>query len=232
MLGASYGKVFTQRRNHTIRQGCLAVVAAFTVVDNDAPIFKVDVFDAQAQTFHKAQPGTIHDLHHEFVGGGHVLNDGFGFVFREDSGDTFASFWADEAEIGLVEFEVQDIAIEEQYGTDDLILGGCRCFAIYDEVGNELFDLRSAHFLWMALVVKEDVLPHPFNVGFFGAGRILLEANMLAILVEKFFGFGWILHILAPFWWYLYNAVMQSIRYYTAKTLLCTPFWGVIQRAV
>ena len=54
MQGAGFGKVVTQGRNDTVWQGCLAVVAAFAVINKNAVVFKVDVFYAQAKTFHEA----------------------------------------------------------------------------------------------------------------------------------------------------------------------------------
>lgn len=49
------------------------------------------------------------------------MDDGFGFVFGEDGGYAFAAFGADEAEVGLVEFDVEDVAVEEEDGADGLI---------------------------------------------------------------------------------------------------------------
>lgn len=232
MNGAGFGKVFAQGGDDAIREGCLAVVAAFSVVDEDAVVFKVYIFDAQTKTFHEAQPGAVHDLYHEFVGGSHVLDDGFGFVFRENGGDAFASFGADEAEIGLVEFEVEDVAVEEENGTNDLILGGGGGFAVYDEVGDKLFNFVRSHFFGMAFVVVENVLPHPLDVGLFGAWGVLFEADGFFVLFEEFFGFLRSLHFLPLSFGACIMVVMQSIRYYTAKLLLCTPNGVFIQRAV
>ncbi len=82
------------------------------------------------------------------------MDDGFGFIFGEDGGDAFASFGADEAKVGLVKFDVEDVAVEEEYGADDLILGGGGGFAVYNKVGDELFDFRGCHFFGVTLVVK------------------------------------------------------------------------------
>ncbi len=112
------------------------------------------------------------------------MDDGFGFVFGEDGGYAFAAFGADEAEVGLVEFDVEDVAVEEEDGADDLILGGGGGFAVYDEVGDELVDLGCAHFFGVAFVVVEDVFAHPLDVGFFGAWGVLFEADVVAVLVE------------------------------------------------
>ena len=53
MYGAGFGKVFAQGGDDAIGEGCLAVVTAFSVVDKDAVVFKVYIFDAQAKAFHK-----------------------------------------------------------------------------------------------------------------------------------------------------------------------------------
>ena len=57
----------------------------------------------------------------------------------------------------------------------------------------------------------------------FSWGRLKIERGMVLG------GFAWFLVLFCAD---LYNAVMQSIRCYTAKSLLCTPFWVFIQRAV
>ena len=95
----------------------------------------------------------------------------------------FAAFGADEAEVGLVEFDVEDVAVEEEEGADDLVLSGGGGFAVYDKVGDELFDFGGAHFFGVAFVVEENVLAHPFDVGFFGAWGVLFEADVFAVLV-------------------------------------------------
>jgi len=40
----------------------------------------------------------------------------------------------------------------------------------------------------MALVVEEDILPNPPAVGLFNPERVMFQANLVAQLVEKFFG--------------------------------------------
>jgi hypothetical protein len=98
-----------------------AVVAAFSVVDDDAVVFKVYVFDAQAKAFHDAQSAAVHDLGHEFGGSGYLGDDGFGFLFGEDVGYAFAFFGADEFEGFAFELDVEDVAVEEEDGADGLI---------------------------------------------------------------------------------------------------------------
>ena len=160
------------------------------------------------------------------------MNDGFGFIFGEDSGNPFASFGANKAEIGFINFKMQDVAVEKEDCADNLVLSGGGGFAVYDKVGDKFFDFLGSHFFGVAFVVEEDVFANPVDVCFFGARRILFEADVLAVLVEKFFGFGWGLHFLPLSVGACIMVVMQSIRYYTAKWRLSTSKWGVIQMAV
>lgn len=94
------GEVFFERGDEAFGEGGCAVISAFPIIDEDAVILEVNIFDAQAQTFHESQSAAVHDLRHEFVAAIKVGDDGAGFVFGEDGGDALASFGADESEVG------------------------------------------------------------------------------------------------------------------------------------
>ena len=189
MNGLGLDEVFAHGGDDAIGEHGDAVVSAFSIVDNDAMIFKIDIFDAQAQTFHEAQSAAVHDLYHEFVRACHVGDDCTHFFCGEYVRDTFSFFGSDEVEGGLVEFDVEGVAVEEEDGADGLVLGGGRGFPIHDEVGDELVDLWDTHFSRVSFVVKEDVFANPLDVGLFGAVRVLFEANIIPKLVEEFFRF-------------------------------------------
>lgn len=162
-------EVFTHGGNDAIGEHGDAVVSAFSIINNDAVIFKIYVFDAKAQTFHKAESAAIHDLCHEFVWACHVSYDGAHFFYGEYVGDSFSFFGSDEVEGGLVQLDVEGVAVEKKDGADGLVLSGGGGFTIYDEVGDELVDLCNSHFSGVAFVVKEDVFPNPLDVGCFGS---------------------------------------------------------------
>ena len=165
--GFCLGEMFAHGDDDTVGKHGDAVVAAFSIVDEDAVVFKVYVFDSEAQTFHEAESAAVHDLCHKFVWACHVGDDGAHFFYGEYVGDSFSFFGSDEIEGGLVEFDVEGVAVEEEYGADSLILGGGGGFTVDDEVGDELVDLSDTHFTRVAFVVKEDVCPNPLDVGFF-----------------------------------------------------------------
>ena len=141
MNGLGLDEVFAHGNDDAVWEHGDAVVSTFSVIDNDAVIFKIDIFDAKTQTFHEAESAAIHDLCHEFVWASHVGDDGAHFFYGEYVGDAFSFFGSDEVERGLVQLDVEGVAIEEEYGADGLVLGGGRGFPIHDEVGNELVDL-------------------------------------------------------------------------------------------
>ncbi len=70
--GAYPFEVFAHGCDDSIGEHGDPVVAAFSVVDKDAVVFKIYVFDAQAKTFHEAESAAVHDLCHEFVLAGHA----------------------------------------------------------------------------------------------------------------------------------------------------------------
>jgi len=72
---------------------------------------EIEVFDAQAQTFHQAQSAAVQDLSHQAVDTLHVFDDGFGLLFREHGWDMFGFGGAEVTDGGLVQFDLQDMAI-------------------------------------------------------------------------------------------------------------------------
>ena len=162
-------KVFAHGGDDAVGKHGDSVISAFAIVDDDAMVFKIYVFDSKAQTFHEAKARAIHDLCHEFVWAGHIGDDSTYFFYRKYVGDAFSFFGSDEVEGGLVEFDVESVAVEEEARADGLVLGGGRGFAIHNKVGDELVDLYYSHFTRMAFVVKKDVFADPLDVGLFSA---------------------------------------------------------------
>jgi hypothetical protein len=54
-------------------------------------------------------------------------------------------------------------------------------------MGDELSNFYNPHFFGVTFVVVEDIRFNSVDVGFFGALRVLFEAELIAVLIEKFF---------------------------------------------
>ena len=187
MNGFDLREVFVQRGDEAVGEHGYPVIAALAVVDKDAMVFKVNIFHAQPQAFHESKPAAVHDLNHEFVWACHVGDDGPGFIPGKHNGNPFPLFGPDEINGSFIQFDFQEIAIEEDDGTEGLVLSGCGGFALDHEVGDELVDFGDAHFARVAFVMKEDVFANPMSVCLFCSRGVLLDANLVAVLVEQFF---------------------------------------------
>ncbi len=66
-------------------------------------------------------------------------------------------------------------------------MGGGGDIAFGGEVCEKLPDLGGIHFFGVTFVVEEDVVFHPFGVGFFGTRGVAFETEGVAVLVEQFF---------------------------------------------
>lgn len=132
---------------------------------------------------------------HEFVNAVEVGYDSPDFLFGEDGRDAFTFLGAEGKEGGFVEGNLEDVAVEEEDGAEGLVLGGFGYFSFNDEVGDELVDFADGHLAGVdgdltaveVGVVIANVLADPVEVGFFGARGVLFEADVFAVLVEKFF---------------------------------------------
>ena len=144
------------------------VVVAFAAANDDLAVVEVHVFDAQAHTFHDAESATVKDFGHEAGNAAHVIDDFHGFGMGEDSGQTF---WAGGVgEVGRERHvSLENDPVEEEEGTEGLILGGCGDFAFGGEVSNKGTDFVFAHVLGVSFFVEEDVAFDPVFVGLFGA---------------------------------------------------------------
>jgi len=166
-----------------------AVVFAFSVADEDLAVAEVDVFDAQAHTFHQAQAAAVEELGHELGRTAHFGDDEHGFLVGEDNGQGFGFFGADEVG-GDLDLFLKDLAVEEEDGAEGLVLGGGGYVLFDGEVGDEGLDLFGAHVFGVALVVEEDEALDPFLVGLFGAAGVVFGADGVADLVHEFAGWG------------------------------------------
>lgn len=104
----------------------------------------------------------------------------------KDGGKGFGSFGADDVGWDF-HFHVEHLPVEEQDGTEGLVLGGC---------GNPFFDgkvckegsyLFSAHVFGMAFVVEDDVTFDPLDVGLFCAVGVMFDANGVGDLLQELF---------------------------------------------
>jgi hypothetical protein len=89
-------------------------------------------------------------------------------------------------ESGFIQVDVEGVAIEEEDGAKSLVLGRGGDILFGGQEGEELPDLIGSHFARMALVVKEDEVLDPGDVGIFGAGRVVFDPQGVAVDVEQF----------------------------------------------
>ncbi len=146
------GKMFLEGDNQALGQHGQAVFFAFAIVDDEAVLFEVDIFDSQANTFNEAQPGAIENFCHELVNAGQGVDDTQGFAFGQDGGKTLGLLRSNGSDV--IEGLMENFAIEEQNGAEGLILSGGSDFTLGGEVGNEGFDFGHTHVLGVAFFMK------------------------------------------------------------------------------
>ena len=222
-----------QGGNEAVGEHGEAVVAAFAVADDDLVVVEIHIFDAHAETFHKAQSAAVEDLGHEFVNAVEAGDNGAGLLFGENGGDAFVFLGTEGEESGFVERDLKDVSIKEEDGAEGLVLGGFGDFSFDDKVGDELVDLADSHLIGMNIdlaavevgVMITDKFANPVQVGFFGAGRILFEADLVAVEIEEFFRrHGWFFLLRS------YAILAAGLDYFTRFVIgEAVPFFTVLK---
>lgn len=84
---------------------------------------------------------------------------------------------------------IENLAIEKENRADGLVLGGSSDSFLVGQSSDEFIDLCHAHLAGMALVVVQDKLSDPADIGVFGTEGIMAVAEDFAVLIEQLFGF-------------------------------------------
>src|SRR6266498_4650032 len=177
-------KLFLQHRNDGLRQHREAIFRAFAMTDRDLATLKIEIFEAQAQTLHQAQPTAVKQLGHQAVHAGKLRQQRLNLRAGKHNRQTPWPLgpW-DVAEWRQV--VVQDLAIQKQQGAQGDVLGRGRDLLLDRQLGEVGADLCSAHGGGMPFVVKENEALDDLAVGGFGTGAEVFEAGDRADLLEK-----------------------------------------------
>jgi hypothetical protein len=161
-----------------------AVFIPFAIANDDDALAEIDVLDAQAECFEKAEAGAVEEAGKEVMNAGEVAKDAVDFVAGQDLGD---ALWPP----GTLEIpdpgEVleKDFLVEEEQGVKGLVLGGGGDVAVVGEMGEESADFGFAHFPGMTFAAPKDKATDPVAVGFLGANGEMEEASDFAALVKE-----------------------------------------------
>jgi len=85
---------------------------------------------------------------------------------------------------------VQYAPIQEQQGTERLVLGRGGNAPIRREPGEKSGDLRCTHVRWMALPVKDDESANPIYISALGSATVMLRANRLTNAIKELWRAG------------------------------------------
>ena len=107
------------------------------------------------------------------------------FVPTEDDRQFHRSLGSfDRTELAWI--KSQDVPVEENQGVQGLVLRRGRHVPRHRQVREERLNLRCAHVLGMPLLMKENEVPNPMDIGFLGPNGKVLESDHLPHLIQKF----------------------------------------------
>lgn len=175
-------------------QGNDTVFSAFTIMNGDGALTKIEVFDSESEGFHDPQPGTIHELGCKLPGIFETGDEGTDLGPSHDDGRAaLATGWG---EVIKGEFRnSKDVFDEEDDGIERLTLGGWSDVLFEGEaleVGRNCRRSGVVRGLAEFFVTEADEAAIPINVGFLGGNGVVFESDGAAEVVDEFgeFGFG------------------------------------------
>jgi hypothetical protein len=178
-------EVGLQRRGQRLGQHGAAILAALAVAHQDFVAAEIEVLNAQVQRFEQPQARAVEELRDEAIGIVQFGQDAIHLVTRQDH---WQPLWAggphhagDAAGIDL-----EDFLVQEEDGTEGLVLGRGADVALDGQVRQEAVDLGRAHLQRVPIAVEEDEAAHPGNVGLLGAQAAMAQPNGGAQPIQEF----------------------------------------------
>ena len=137
-------------------------------------VTEVDIFDAEANTFHQPQAGSVQQLGHQPVIAFEVREHRTGFARREDHGQLR---WPRNAldVLDEVEFSLEHPLVKKQQRAERLILSGRSNIFFNGQVRQKLRDLAFAHFTRMTFVMKKNEAANPIDICLLRTDRIMFH---------------------------------------------------------
>jgi hypothetical protein len=174
-----------KRTAEALRQYSNPLAHSLAFAHGNLAVPKIDVLYTQPKTFQQAQTASVEELRHQTV-----------IAFQPGEDATCFDRGKNDRQFGRtpdtlhsrdeIEFPVEDLLIEKKQGAQRLILGGSCHLSFNREVAEEGSNLRFAHFVGVALAMKEDEAPDPIDVGLLGADAIMFDPQVPADAVEQF----------------------------------------------
>jgi hypothetical protein len=146
------------------------IAVALAPTHEELAAIEVDVLHAQGEGLHEAEAAAVEKLGDEAEGRIETVEERDDLATAEHGGEMLGALGALEAvEVGYG--EVEDATVEEEEGTEGLVLGGGGGVALDGEMIEESGDLGGAEGAGVAAAVEGDEGADPVEVGLLGAGE-------------------------------------------------------------
>jgi hypothetical protein len=182
--GPAARELFPQLRLDGPRKHHHPVLAALAFAHHHDPAVEVDILDPQLETFHQAHAGAIEQLGEQLLLAAQERQDGCDFLARQHRRNALARRWPPDLAQPR-QLLAKNLAVQEDDGTQRLLVRGRRNAALVGEHGQERLDLGLAYVARMPHAAPTDERPHPEQVGFLGRMAIVKVANALSHLIEQ-----------------------------------------------
>lgn len=152
--------MIAQKGDERVRRHRDAIVLALAVADDDQALGEINIPDAQADAYHQTEVTAVEQAGYQLMGAGHHAEDAADLVSRQHSRKAFGLFRAQDVAVEA-DCVFEHVAIQEAQGAERLVVGRGGDLSVDGHMGEEGFDLSSAHLLRVAKLalcgsVRED----------------------------------------------------------------------------
>jgi hypothetical protein len=176
--------LFLQQDQELFREHNHTVFAPLTVEHGDLMHGKIDILDPELTAFRDPEPAAVEHAYHEPGGTFQEAQDLGHFFPGHDNRDAQWSF-SPHGINGLIELNIENIAIQKNNGIEGLVLGGGADLSVHGQMREKSFDLCRSHSAGMPHVMKDNILFDPGEIGLFGSDGIMFAAQYIPDLIRQ-----------------------------------------------
>jgi len=161
----------------------ISIFSALTVEYQQVSAFQVDVFYAKRESLADPQATAVKMCSNKPILSFHIPQNGSDFLWVESRGHAPGRFR--HLVLQVFDLPFQHVLVKEDDGAERLVLGGGTGPSIYGQMIQQMLNFVIAHHLRVLLIIEQNGLADPVEIGFLGSIAVLLRPDFGANRLQE-----------------------------------------------